>query len=79
METLTRKAIELAIKGDTTALRLCLDRIAPPRKDHHITFDLPPIAKPSDAVKACGAIFEAVANGEITPVEESEVVKLVES
>jgi Family of unknown function (DUF5681) len=32
-ETITRKAIQLAKEGDLTALRLCLDRIAPPRKD----------------------------------------------
>ena len=32
-ETLTRKAIDMALAGDTTALRLCLERLAPPRKD----------------------------------------------
>jgi hypothetical protein len=32
-EALTRKAIERALEGDTTALRLCLDRLLPPRKD----------------------------------------------
>lgn len=31
-EALTRKAIELALQGDMVALRLCLDRIAPPPK-----------------------------------------------
>jgi hypothetical protein len=31
-EALTRKAIELALKGDIAALRLCLDRIIPARK-----------------------------------------------
>src|SRR5918998_3546498 len=36
-ESLTRKAIELALAGDTTALRLCLDRLAPPRKGRPIT------------------------------------------
>lgn len=30
---LTRKAVEMALAGDTTALRLCLERIAPPRRD----------------------------------------------
>ena len=30
-EALTRKAIEMALAGDGAALRLCLDRIAPPR------------------------------------------------
>ncbi len=29
-EALTRKAVELALEGDTTALRLCLERMAPP-------------------------------------------------
>jgi hypothetical protein len=31
--TITSKAIELAKNGDLTALRLCLERIIPPRKD----------------------------------------------
>ena len=31
-QALTRKAIELALAGDTTALRLCLERIVPQRK-----------------------------------------------
>ncbi len=32
-EGLTRKAVEMAMAGDTTALRLCMERICPPRKD----------------------------------------------
>ena len=32
-ESLTQKAIDLALGGDMAALRLCLDRILPPRKD----------------------------------------------
>src|ERR1043166_2707029 len=32
-EALTQKAVALALAGDGPALRLCLDRIAPPRKD----------------------------------------------
>src|SRR5262245_2183572 len=44
-ETLTRKAIELAKAGDLAALRVCLDRIAPPRKDRPVLFELPPVFK----------------------------------
>src|SRR5687768_16932362 len=36
-EALTRKAVELAIAGDIAALRLCLDRVLPPRKDRPVT------------------------------------------
>jgi hypothetical protein len=39
-EMLTRKAIELGLSGDTTALRLCLERLMPPRKDRSISFSL---------------------------------------
>jgi Family of unknown function (DUF5681) len=42
-EAHTRKAIELAKGGDMAALRLCLDRILPPRKDRPLKFALPGI------------------------------------
>jgi hypothetical protein len=77
-ETLTRKAIELANKGDVTALRLCLDRIAPVRKDRPVTFTLPPIASASDAAKASASLVAAVSLGEITPSEAVELGRLLE-
>ena len=40
-EAITRKAVDMALDGDTTALRLCLERISPPRKDTPVQFDLP--------------------------------------
>ena len=54
-ETLTRKAIELAKRGDLAALRVCLDRIVPPRKDRPVKFELPPISSAADAAKAAAA------------------------
>jgi hypothetical protein len=42
-KTLGRKAIDLALAGDTTALRLCIERIAPARKESPVAFDLPKI------------------------------------
>jgi len=35
-EGLVRKAIERGLAGDAAALRLCLDRILPPRRGHRI-------------------------------------------
>jgi Family of unknown function (DUF5681) len=45
-EALTRKAIDLAKKGDMQALKLCMDRIVPPRRDRPLAFALPPIGSP---------------------------------
>ena len=56
-ELLTRKAVEKALAGDPIALRLCLERILPPRRDRPIAFDLPDIATAADAVKASSAIL----------------------
>ncbi len=61
-----RKAVELALHGDTTALRLCLERIAPPRKDAPVTFDLPPMTSAEDAAQAAGAVLNAVADGDLS-------------
>lgn len=78
-ENLTRKAIEMALGGDTVALRLCLDRLAPVRKDRPVTFALPTIETTADLPKASAALLEAVASGELTPSEAAELGKLVEA
>ena len=78
-ETLTRKAIDLANAGDTTALRLCIERILPARKDRPVSITLPPITNPADAVTVLAAITSAVSDGEITPMEASELSKVVDS
>jgi hypothetical protein len=75
---LTRKAIELAKKGDLQALRLCLERILPPRKDRPVTFTLPTITSAKDALSALSALLTAVSAGELTPSEAAEVGKLVD-
>lgn len=76
-EGLTRKAIEMALNGDGRALRLCLDRIAPPRRDIPLTFALPPIKTAEDTVAASGALLAAVAGGDVTPDEAGRVMALL--
>src|SRR6201987_4550023 len=76
--TITRKAIELAKQGDLTALRLCLDRIVPPRRDRAVNFALPAMSSADDARKATAAITAAVANGELTPAEAAELLCVIE-
>lgn len=78
-EALTRQAVTMALGGDVTALRLCLERIAPPRKDAPVTFALPVMQSASDAAKAAGAVLEAVAAGALTPTEGAHVMALVET
>jgi hypothetical protein len=78
-KALTRQAVTMALGGDTTALRLCLERIAPPRRDAPVTFDLPPMETARDAAKAAGAVLGAVADGDLTPTEGAHIMALVET
>src|SRR5215203_825083 len=64
-EAITRKAIELAKGGDGPALRLCMDRIYPARKERSVRFRLPSLDKVEDAVAAHAAIVAGVAIGEL--------------
>jgi len=45
-EALTRKVVELAKSGNPMALRLCLERLLPPRRDRPIIFALPKLGGP---------------------------------
>ena len=66
MEALTRKAVELALQGDTTALKICLDRIAPPLKSTmpSIQLDLSHCDTLSSTAKA---FIDAASTGKIPP------------
>src|SRR3989442_7335132 len=59
-EAIGRKAVEMAIKGDMAAIRLCMDRLAPPRKEEPIAVELPPLQKPADSVAAAATLVAAV-------------------
>eukprot|EP01036_Dinobryon_divergens_P038593 gene38593-50688_t len=77
-EALSRKAIEMALAGDTVALRLCLERIAPVRKGRAIAVDLGPVKTAQDFADAQGAIIAAMGSGEITTDEATDAAKVVE-
>jgi hypothetical protein len=76
-EGLTRKVVEMALEGDTVALRLCLDRLAPPRKDSLISIRLPKVNGLKGAVEASASVLDAVSEGDITPDEGARVLSLL--
>jgi multidrug efflux pump subunit AcrA (membrane-fusion protein) len=78
-EALTKKAIDKALEGDSVALRLCLDRLCPPRRDAPISIQLPPVRTAADAVEASAAVLAAVAAGEVTPDEGGRIMALLVS
>ncbi len=76
-EALTRKAVELALAGDPTALRLCLERIAPPCREAPVRVDVPRIGSVADLPVVMDALLRAVTEGSITPGEGEKLARLV--
>lgn len=74
---ITRKVIELAKQGDLMALKLCLERVLPPRKDRSITLKLPEVNVASDVPRALTAILAGVSKGAITPSEAGILASVV--
>jgi hypothetical protein len=77
-EALTRKAVELALEGDAMALRLCLDRIIPPRRGRRVQLGLAPLRGAADLGGTMAAITTAATQGAITPGEAAELARVVE-
>jgi hypothetical protein len=88
-EALTRKAVEMALDGDPTAMRLCMERVLPPCRERTVKFRLPPIEGarigetngPSahDVSRAMDAVTAALACGEITPGEAERIAGVVDT
>ena len=78
-EALTQTAVQKALEGDSVALRLCIERIAPAPKDQPVSFSLPKMHNALDASEAAGSVLTAVSEGELTPIEATRVMALIDS
>jgi hypothetical protein len=77
-EALTKKAIDLAMKGDTVALRICIDRLAPLRRGVMVEVpDFPRVETAADVPKALAAILAAAATGQITADDAAPLVTIL--
>lgn len=79
LEQLTQTAIEKALEGDMTALKLVLDRTMPPTKDAFLSepVELPTLSAENLPV-AVGAVVQAVAQGSLTPGQGEKLVGMLQ-
>jgi hypothetical protein len=79
-ETLTRKMIEKASEGDSTALRFCLERLLPARRERCVAFDFPAkIETAVDAAQASSSVLSECAAGNLSASEASQIMGLISS
>ena len=76
-EAVMQKMITLAKMGDDIAMRLCAERMMPPRRERPVPLPLPRIESDADARRATTDIMEAMCEGEITPKEAGQLLRAV--
>ena len=56
-----------------------MERIAPAPKDQPVSFSLPKMNNALDASEAAGSVLTAVSEGDLTPIEATRVMWLIDS
>jgi len=77
-EQLARKLINLAKEGDISALRLCMDRLAPVPKERNIHLDLIPGHTTEELAANSQRVLTAIGEGRITPGEGQALSQILQ-
>ncbi len=71
-EALVAKAVELALSGDTTALKLCVDRLMPAYRPTDMAVEVTATGSLSQRGEA---LIEAMSRGELSPDNTREMLQ----
>lgn len=78
-EALIKQCQVMALKGDPTAMRLCMERLFPPAKPSNNRFRPPRVETVADVVEALSAIGREVARGRMSAQEGAAYAKILET
>ena len=74
---LVEKAKSLALEGDGTMMRLCLERLVPPVKTRDEPVEIPGLKEATTLKEKGDAIIAALADGHIGPSEAAALMGMV--
>lgn len=77
-EAITRKCALMAMQGDATGMRLCMERLLPPRREQPVKFKVGPATTAAEVAAAVSAVLQAVAVGQLTPAEGQMIAAILE-
>lgn len=74
---LVEKVIELALSGDVAALRICMDRLAPPARAESDPVEIPELAQASTMAERALAVVSAIGEGQVSPTAGLELLNAI--
>ena len=78
-EAIVEKSKLMAMQGNPTALRLCVERLIPAAKAPATRFRLPKIGTPADLKNVLPAVMKETAKGRMNAFEAEAIAKVVDS
>ena len=73
-EDLVAKAVSMALAGDPTALRIVIDRLAPPSRAEAPPVEIPGLADANTLTKKAGLLIDAIGAGLLAPDTGSQLL-----
>jgi Family of unknown function (DUF5681) len=77
-EEIVNNVMDRAMDGQGTAMRLCMDRLAPTGRNRPLVIDLPVIKTPEDAEAAVAVVTAELAAGNLSISEASALMSLID-
>lgn len=76
-DELVKKAVGLALQGDTTALRLCLERLIPPLKGVDMPIPIAGLEGAQSLAAQGSAVLQQAAEGKLAPHEANTLLQAI--
>jgi hypothetical protein len=77
-EGILQKCMAMALKGDRMAMKLCMERLFPARRDGYVQMPLPRTNTVPEIAASNGKVVQAIARGQITPTEGESISRILE-
>src|SRR5258708_38294834 len=77
-DSIVRKCIADAMRGDARAMELCMARVTPPQKEPLVKLKIPSITTISGATDALRTLLQASASGKLTPADAVKLAEIVD-
>jgi hypothetical protein len=76
-DSIVRKCIADALRGDARAMDRCIERVMAPQKESLVKLKIPSITTISGATDALSTLLQASAAGKLTPSDAAKLAEIV--
>lgn len=75
---LVKKCIAMAMNGDPTAMRLCMERLGAPKRENHVKLKTLPAETMGEVKQSLACTIAAVSTGKIAPSQGEVIARMLE-